>query len=105
MWVEADGGLLVADETGGTLDRVRPDRTLEKLADLPVPDDVVEDGAGNIFVTTLGDGAIHVLPAATGRDSVLVTGLSSPQGMAFDADGNLVVTDAGHHRLVKVVIR
>ncbi len=105
VWVEAGGGLLVADETGGTLDRVRPDRTLQKLADLPVPDDVVEDGAGNIFVTTLGDGAIHVIPAATGQASVLVTGLSDPQGLALDADGNLVVTDPGHHRLVKIVIR
>jgi len=104
-WVEADGSLLVTDEYAGTLDRVRPDRTLEKLAVLPVPDDVVEDGAGNIFVTTLGDGAVHVLAAATGQDSVLVTGLAGPQGMAFDADGNLVVTDPGHHRLIKIVIR
>jgi streptogramin lyase len=104
-WVEADGSLLVVDETAGTLDRVRPDRTLQKLADLPVPDDVVEDSAGDIFVATLGDGAVHVLPAASGRDSVLVAGLSSPQGMTFDADGNLVVTDPGHHRLIKIVIR
>jgi sugar lactone lactonase YvrE len=104
-WVEADGSLLVTDESAGTLDRVRPDRRLEKLADLPVPDDVVEDDAGDIFVTTLGDGAIHVIPAATRQDSVLVTGLAGPQGMSFDADGNLVVTDPGHRRLIKIVIR
>ena len=104
-WVEADGSLLIADENAGTLDRVRPDRTLEKLADLPVPDDVVEDSVGNIFVTTLGDGAVHVIPAAARQDAILVTGLASPQGMALDADGNLVVTDPGRHRLVKIVIR
>jgi sugar lactone lactonase YvrE len=105
VWVEADGSLLVADENAGTPDRVRPDGALEKLADLPIPDDMVEDGAGDIFVATIGDGAIHVIPAATRQDSVLVAGLASPQGIAFDADGNLVVTDPGHHRLIKIVIR
>jgi sugar lactone lactonase YvrE len=104
-WVEAGGSLLVTDENAGTLDRVRPDGRLEKLADLPVPDDVVEDGAGNIFVATLGDGAIHVIPAGARQASVLVAGLAGPQGMILDADGNLVVTDPGHHRLIKLVIR
>jgi hypothetical protein len=47
------------------------------------------------------------LPALTPAPapSVLVAGLSSPQGLALDADGNLVVTDPGHHRLIKIVIR
>jgi sugar lactone lactonase YvrE len=104
-WVEADGSILVVDENGGTLERIRPDGTRAVLARLPIPDDVIEDAAGNLFVNTLGDDAIHLIAAGTHEDRVLASGLSDPQGIVFDADGNLVVTDPGHHRLVKLVIR
>jgi serine/threonine protein kinase, bacterial len=104
-WVEADGSLLVVEENGGRLDRVHPDGKVEKLASLPTPDDVVEDTAGNIFVTTLGDGGLHWIDARTGVDHVLLSGLSSPQGLALDASGNLLVTDPGNHRVIKVLIR
>ena len=43
------------------------------------------------------------------RGRKLVSGgiavLSSPQGLIFDTDGNLVATDPGNHRLVKILIR
>jgi sugar lactone lactonase YvrE len=103
-WVEADGSILIPDENGGALKRIRPDGVVEKLADFSIPDDVIEDRTGNIFVVTLGDGAIHLIPATGGRETVLAAGLSSPQGIIFDADGNLVVTDPGHHRLIKVIL-
>jgi sugar lactone lactonase YvrE len=105
VWIEADGSILVVDEEGNTLKRIRPDGKIEKLADLPVPDDVIEDDAGHIFVNTLRDNAIHMISAATNQDSILVRGLALPQGIIFDADGNLVVSDPGHHRLIKIVIR
>ena len=103
-WAEADGSILVTDENANALKRIRPNGVVEKLASLPVPDDVIEDVAGNIYVATIGDNAIHMIAAATQRDTVLVSGLSSPQGIVFDADGNLVVADPGHHRLLKVVL-
>ncbi len=103
-WVEADGSILVTDENGAALKRIRPDGKVEKLADLSVPDDVIEDTAGNIFVVTIGDGAVHVIPASGGPERVLIDGLSSPQGIILDADGNLVVTDPGNHRLIKVIL-
>src|SRR5271157_51545 len=103
-WVEPDGSILVVDEDSHSLSRVHPDGTIDMLADLPTPDDVVEDGAGNIFVTTLADGAVHLIPAATHEDTILVGGLINPQGLILDLDGNLVIADAGHHQLVKLVI-
>jgi DNA-binding beta-propeller fold protein YncE len=103
-WVEPDGGLLVVDENANSLSQVHPDGTIEKLSDLPIPDDVVEDQAGNIFVTTLGDGAVHLISAVTSQGTILAGGFINPQGLILDLDGNLVVADAGHHQLVKLVI-
>ena len=103
-WAEEDGSILVVDEYGNSLLRLHPDGRLEKLADLPLPDDVIEDPAGNIFVNTLGDNAIHVILSGTHQDIILTRDLIDPQGVIFDAQGNLIVTDPGHHRLVKIII-
>jgi len=103
-WVEADGSILIVDENANSLSRIHPNGIVEKLADFPTPDDVIEDDNGNIFVNTLGDGAIHFISANTNRDMVLVNGLIDPQGLIFDADGNLVITDAGHHQLDRLII-
>jgi sugar lactone lactonase YvrE len=101
-WAELDGNLLIADEYGNAIFRLHRDGTLQKIADFSIPDDVVEDASGNIFVVTLGDNALHVLTG--NQDVILVSGLNDPQGIIFDVDGNLIVTDPGNHRLLKVII-
>lgn len=103
-WVEANGNILIADENANAVFRLHLDGMLEKIADFSIPDDIVEDANGNIFVITLGDDAIHVITADQKQDMLLVDGLSNPQGIIFDADGNLIVTDSGHHQLIKVII-
>jgi sugar lactone lactonase YvrE len=103
-WVEAGGNILVVDENGNSLSRIHPNGEIEKLANLPTPDDVIEDSNGNIFVNTLGDGAIHLIAAGTDHNTILVHGLLDPQGIIFDMDGNLIITDAGHHQLDKLII-
>lgn len=103
-WTEANGNLLIADENGNKVVSLHLDGTLEQVASMSVPDDVAVDSNGNIFVATIGDNAIHVITAQNNQDSVLVNGLIDPQGIIFDADGNLIVTDSGHHQLVKILI-
>jgi len=101
-WVEPSGDLLIADEYGNAVFHLQRDGALEKVGDFSIPDDVIEDASGNIFVVTLGDDAVHVLTA--NQDVILVNGLNNPQGIIFDVDGNLIVTDSGNHRLLKALI-
>jgi sugar lactone lactonase YvrE len=101
-WVEPAGSILVADGFGDRLQRLHVNGTVETLARLPQPDDVIEDRAGHIYVTTLSDGAVHEIDKSTRADRVLVRGLLLPQGLALDAKGGLLVTDPGHHRIVRI---
>ncbi len=104
--IEPDGNILVADENGNAVRRVPASGGAPQLvARVLVPDDVVVDANGNIYINTLGDGAIHRIDARTGRDQILWRGLSNPQGLIFDADGNLIVSDPGNHRIVKIIIK
>lgn len=103
-WLEPSGNWLIADENGNAVFRLYRNGALEKVGDYSIPDDVVEDDSGNIFVVTLGDDAVHLLTAGTNQDVVLVSGLKDPQGIIFDVDGNLIVSDSGYHRLLKVLI-
>jgi len=103
-WAEPDGSILIVDEHGDSLDRLHPDGSLEKLAALSFPDDVIEDNSGNILVSTLGDNAIHLITSGTHEDELFTVKLGNPQGIVFDTDGNLIVTDPGNHRLLKLVI-
>jgi sugar lactone lactonase YvrE len=103
-WVEPDGSILITDENGNSLDRIRPDGGIEKLAALSIPDDVIEDANGDILVVTLGDNAIHLISPAAGQDKILAIRPIGPQGIIFSADGNLVVTDPGNHRLIKLIV-
>jgi sugar lactone lactonase YvrE len=104
-WVENDGNILVVDENGGALKRVHPDGKIDILArGFSLPDDVVEDKAGNIFFNSIGDNAVYEIMAGTNKSFVLASGLAGPQGLALDVSGNLVVSEPGNYRLVKIVI-
>jgi sugar lactone lactonase YvrE len=99
-WVEADGSILVADENAGALIRLRPDGSRQVLSREPLADDVVEDPAGNIFVISISEGTVHLL--RDGSDTLLVKGLSSPQGLCFDPSGNLLIAESGKGEVLKV---
>jgi sugar lactone lactonase YvrE len=104
--VEPDGSILIADENGNAIRRLPANGSAAQLvARVPIPDDVIVDAGGNIYANTLGDGAIHHIDARTGKDQIIWRGLSNPQGLIFDADGNLIVADPGNHRIVKLIIK
>src|SRR5262249_23226964 len=103
--VEADGSLLVADETAKAIARIPAQGgPAQIVARIPTPDDVVTDARGNIYAITTGDNALYHIDASTGATQVLLSGMSGPQGIIFDADGNLVISEPGHGRIVKVVL-
>jgi hypothetical protein len=104
-FVRSDGSLLIADEDGGDVVLRRPDGSLQTvLAGLNLPDDVLSDDQGNVYINSVGDGVLHRLQGMA--HVKLITGLQSPHGLAFDLDGNLLVTDiGGGGRLIKVFVR
>jgi sugar lactone lactonase YvrE len=103
-WAEPAGSILVADEFGNALKRIRTDGKVETVANLPQPDDILVEKDGTIYVNTLKDGAVHRIDAGSGADTIIARGMGDPQGLVADAQGNLLVTDSGQHRLVLIRI-
>ncbi len=102
--VERDGSVIVADEYGNAVVRVRADGGIETLGKFATPDDVVADAAGNLFVASLGDNSIRMVEARGGAIQ-LIAAMRDPQGIVVDAAGDLVVAEAGLNRIVRLVIR
>ncbi len=98
--IEKDGSILVVDENGDALKRIHPDGSIELIASLSTPDDVIVDDDGVIYVTTLGDNAVHRFrPGAP--DEVLIGSLAGPQGLLLDRAGNLIIAENGG-RLISI---
>jgi sugar lactone lactonase YvrE len=93
--IEPDGSILIVDEDNGALKRIHPDGTIEFIVSLPVPDDVVVDAQGTIYVATLGDSAIYQFAPGSSPGKIFVKGLAGPQGLALDRAGNFIVADTG----------
>ncbi len=104
--VEANGSILVVDENGGAVLRIGSGgaSSPQVIDRLPVPDDVVVGPDAAIYVNTINEGAVHRIDPASGKDEIIVRNLSNPQGIALDAAGNLVIADAGRHRLVRLIL-
>lgn len=87
--------------------------TLARNALLNTPSGLVLDGAGNLYFADSGNNAVREIVLATGQietiagtgalgytgDSGLATAasLNGPQGLAFDASGNLYIADTGNN--------
>jgi sugar lactone lactonase YvrE len=97
--VDAIGRIFVADE-GGALWVLDPAR--HRFETLATPDDVLVGRAGDIFVNTIGDNAIHEFDAQGGQVSVIAH-VSQPQGIALDGADNLFFTEFNLGRIGRVV--
>ena len=68
---------------------------------LPIcPAGLAVDGRQNLFVADAIGGRILRVDAATGQTSTVVVGLIAPGDIAFDADGDLFVSEQGRNRII-----
>jgi hypothetical protein len=87
------------------------------LATLSAPQGLAVDTAGNLFIADTGNSVIREISASTGNISTVVgtvpgysgdggpgaaAELSSPQGVAIDAAGNLYIADTGNNCVRRV---
>lgn len=99
--VEPGGAIIVADEFGNAVYRLKNGRrTL--LARIYQPDDVVIGSDGSIYVNSLA-GTIYRIAPGTLKLTALISGLKLPHGLGIDKSGNVVVAEAGRNRLFKLV--
>lgn len=96
--------VIVADEYGNAVVRLRPDGGTQSLGHFATPDDVVIDASGDVFVASLGDNSVRVIDAHGGVRR-WIANLRDPQGIIVDADGNLIVAETGLNRIVRLKIR
>jgi len=96
---DASGRIFIADE-GGPVWVLDPAK--RRFVILPTPDDVLVGRAGQVFVNTLGDNAIHVLDAQ-GHQLTVLSGIQQPQGIALDTADNLYYTEFTKNRIGRVV--
>ena len=85
--VDAEGGLIIADDFGRNIRKVSPDGIIRSVASIPNSAPVVS-----------GDGG----PAVSAQLQLAVPGLSSQGGLAADSEGNLYIAETGAHRVRRV---
>ena len=115
---DSSGDLYIADagnntvsvlpETSGTIfgTSVKADSLTKLATGLSTPNGLAFDSAGNLFIANWSNGTIAVLPKATGTifgtsvsaDTLagVTSGLSLPEGLAFDSSGNLYIAGFGN---------
>jgi sugar lactone lactonase YvrE len=76
--------------------------TTQLVGGLQFGDGVAIDGAGNVFYTDYSAGTVNELLGGTGTP-VLIANEPNPEGLAFDAQGNLYVVVSGNQNVVKLL--
>ena len=69
---------------------------------LDVPDSVVADPAGDVFVANSNAAEVVEFPAGTTTPVVVGSGFSFPDALAFDANGDLFIADNGVPDVVEI---
>lgn len=93
------GGYLIADENASAVFELKGGVKQRLAGGLPGVDDAVRDEGGHLLVILPGSGRLYDVTA--GRN--IASGLRNPQGLGFDAAGNILVTESDNGRLDLVV--
>ena len=73
------------------------------LAELSVPQGMVFDAAGNLYISDKASNAIRKVTADQTISSFVASGLvSAPVGLAINGDGNLYVAESGQDRILAI---
>jgi sugar lactone lactonase YvrE len=94
--VDSRGNVYVADECGGAVVLIAPNRRTTRIGGFGMPDDVAFDAQGNMLVIDLKPSIhalIRVLQTTGARQVLLSKGLIEPQGLLIDQRGNIYVSD------------
>ncbi len=97
--LDAQGSVYIADSGNNRIVQVTAAGTASTFAKINAPLAVAVDASGNVFAAD----AAHVWKIASGgTPASLITGLSSPGGMAFASDGTLIIADTGANVIRRV---
>ncbi len=97
--LDAQGSVYIADSGNNRIVQVTAAGTAGTFAKINAPLAVAVDASGNVFAAD----AAHVWKIASGgTPASLITGLSSPGGMAFASDGTLIIADTGANVIRRV---
>lgn len=104
--VDAVGNVYIADECGNAIWRIASTGTKTRIGGFGMPDDVVPDNRGNLFVIDLAP-TIHSLVRlnlATNQRVVLARqGYIEPQGLLVDSRDDIYVSDDYANMIVEYV--
>ena len=105
---DKDGKVLVGDTSTRQVYRFSDDGKPTKLAGegvgIGMPMALTVDAEGTIFVADLELHRIFKIPHEGGEPVELAV-VSAPRGLAFDADGNLIVVSTTNDQLLKVTMK
>jgi sugar lactone lactonase YvrE len=101
-YIRPDGRIVVVDETLNGAFLLGPHGTIQRLGGyLSVPDDVIGDGHGGLYISCLGDDTIRHLDP-NGLATLVAGGLPDPQGLLRRADGTLIVAEESANLMMTV---
>lgn len=117
LLVDPAGNILIADQANGRIRRVAPDGVITTLANPGSVAGMTLDAEGNLYYTNTGAHTIR-RRASNGANTLFAGGdtagfagdggpatsarLNTPQGLALDPDGNLLVADTQNQRIRRI---
>lgn len=95
--VNIDGRVTKIDPTTGAQTPISSGALISNARGL-----AIDDATGNIYVADTGGRAVVKVDRNTGAETIVATGLSSPWGIAVEADGKVLVTELGTSSIIRV---